>query len=815
MPDADKENGGHAHYHSKSNHVLSSRSESQPTPMRAALGTLAVNFPAEDPDEDRDVLASDGKTLRSRRSVLFYPSRSLSAKSNQAPFSRSAAKRDSIMALGSIGYLQHLFTKQGIASRKRPVAKGAMQLAIGPAGEVMFGSSASSKNPASRTGHLAEDDAMPPGTMSEEDMDEDISELPPSPRAGTYALPPFPNIPKPIEADADALRLRLAQDLAEVLQAWHLDAWVTPASQHARIRELVLLHSTKSNDASALSKHVTIPHLITSTTKAIRSVRGYILALPSGTAPIKAMVPIEPKRKDRFKRQSSFSGLPRPGEGSVVPWAGGPFLTPRNAAVASALEQSKQASDSSPDETQSTSGRSGRNNQSSSSRTEDDPLAILRKAALTLLSSLKDMEERHRLPGDESAGGEPKSLTRSDVQVGFHVRETPKLASKVVMHENQSTTELGLLQLPNNEQTEGGYLYRSDITLDSVAPERTALETYLATVDLILSEVRHPQRRPRPARHVSTSATTPSTGAATDDGPIKTNDLLNVPDITLASDAVDDGSAVDLDDDLLSNTRPRWADENNRRLGLFDTIHAFMLDHLPSESDAAALMQLTVDREDLKDLLDTLADGYLLCKVFNEAVRVSDKPWGYIQAREIHNLREEEAMLLLKEQERVRQAEEDGATPFQTRQDAVTETEDIDAVSSASLALSSEPSTRPGWTFRRTENLRVWAAALKLRYQIQSTSVRSVALAPTALGPTYGSLGMGKLALHGRRVASEASAGSHRSTTLKPSVAADKSDTTPLDFDPRKVARKEDGWHDMLTGMILRWIDEVAREQYP
>jgi hypothetical protein len=37
----------------------------------------------------------------------------------QKPFSRSAAKRDSVMALGSIEHLQYYFTKTGIAAKKK------------------------------------------------------------------------------------------------------------------------------------------------------------------------------------------------------------------------------------------------------------------------------------------------------------------------------------------------------------------------------------------------------------------------------------------------------------------------------------------------------------------------------------------------------------------------------------------------------------------------------------------------------------------------------------------------------------------------
>ena len=38
------------------------------------------------------------------------------------PFSRSAAKRESVMALGSIEHLQHYFTKAGLSAEKKCVS---------------------------------------------------------------------------------------------------------------------------------------------------------------------------------------------------------------------------------------------------------------------------------------------------------------------------------------------------------------------------------------------------------------------------------------------------------------------------------------------------------------------------------------------------------------------------------------------------------------------------------------------------------------------------------------------------------------------
>ena len=55
-----------------------------------------------------------------RSQVAFYPNMN-STNKPQKPFSRSAAKRESVMALGSIEYLQHYFTKTGIAAESECV----------------------------------------------------------------------------------------------------------------------------------------------------------------------------------------------------------------------------------------------------------------------------------------------------------------------------------------------------------------------------------------------------------------------------------------------------------------------------------------------------------------------------------------------------------------------------------------------------------------------------------------------------------------------------------------------------------------------
>ena len=65
--------------------------------------------------------ASTAQSSRTRRQPAYYPNVN-STNKLQKPFSRSAAKRESVMALGSIEHLQHYFTKAGIAAKQEYVA---------------------------------------------------------------------------------------------------------------------------------------------------------------------------------------------------------------------------------------------------------------------------------------------------------------------------------------------------------------------------------------------------------------------------------------------------------------------------------------------------------------------------------------------------------------------------------------------------------------------------------------------------------------------------------------------------------------------
>jgi hypothetical protein len=71
-------------------------------------------------------------------------------------------------------------------------------------------------------------------------------------------------------------------------------------------------------------------------------------------------------------------------------------------------------------------------------------------------------------------------------------------------------------------------------------------------------------------------------------------------------------------------------------------------------------------------LLSALSTGQILCVAYNTLVRRSKKPWGFVNTGRIHDLFAEGAQ--------------------------------------GNEASKDETKGKGGWTFRRTENLRLWAA---------------------------------------------------------------------------------------------------------
>jgi hypothetical protein len=93
-------------------------SDDSPASTQAPLTPQSTgSVDADSSPNDKDKPDPFPWSNKQRRQVAFYPNLNSSNKP-QKPFSRSAAKRESVMTLGSIEYLQHHFTKAGLTADK-------------------------------------------------------------------------------------------------------------------------------------------------------------------------------------------------------------------------------------------------------------------------------------------------------------------------------------------------------------------------------------------------------------------------------------------------------------------------------------------------------------------------------------------------------------------------------------------------------------------------------------------------------------------------------------------------------------------------
>lgn len=163
-----------------------------------------------------------------------------------------------------------------------------------------------------------------------------------------------------------------------------------------------------------------------------------------------------------------------------------------------------------------------------------------------------------------------------------------------------------------------------------------------------------------------------------------------------------------------------WVDSSG-----MDRLHAFLTAYLTSEH--VALLPPPGDA-----FLDRVNDGFLLAHAYNEYLLTSARPWGFVAHEDLHDTL----------------GAEDGE-----------------------------------WTFRRSENLTCWAAAVRMRFNIPmlvlATPTNSTYVASKATG--------------------QAALGRRRSLQV-------------YEFDPLVVAKRAEGWERMLRTIIEAWMAEAARE---
>jgi len=224
-------------------------------------------------------------------------------------------------------------------------------------------------------------------------------------------------------------------------------------------------------------------------------------------------------------------------------------------------------------------------------------------------------------------------------------------------------------------------------------------------------------------------------------------------------EVVEDGEESVDDDDL-----PEWA----RRDAFLDDelarAHSLLQTFLPP----ALLPALTPSADPRKPFLASLSSGQLLCVAYNSCVRKSKKPWGYISRDGIHDILALEANEKAKDGNK---GDEEGDKRDGGKGEA----------------------GKKGWTFRRTDNLRLWAGALKLRYMLP------IVVPPQPQSHTQNTTGHSN---------SNTPLPSPTSTRFSGSLS-----DPPIVFDARVVARKDEGWEDMLAELLLRWVGRVVEER--
>ncbi|KAL0948317.1 hypothetical protein HGRIS_010907 [Hohenbuehelia grisea] len=545
---------------------------------------------------------------KSRRQTAFYPNIN-STNKPQKPFSRSAAKRESVMALGSIEHLQHYFTKTGIAAKQSASDKPRHGLV--PA-----------------IGGLANISTESPGNPE--------FNLPPSPAIPSAPQPQFVPHVKGYEADPESLLPGVVHDLSAVADAWDLP---------------------RTGSRSTPNGPIDILHTLKLTTKAIRSIRNYSVSLPD-ESPSMLRAPFRPRTLGPGKSRPPVRPKAQPGQED-------PLTTIRTHAlevlgILRELEERARVplSDEAYD-AHSDSGGSASHVASPSSSSNGLP-PVTTNPNSNLLTA-------------EPEGDLDASVSFSLVQVHGRYESVPVWEDedeKFLDNDDEGQKREGW---DERLVLGSGWLYRQDITLGDLVKEREAVGRYLDTVDDGLfrrpkeleedegdgggrssrprergweQQARQFDKRVRSrskGRRVSSGdgegrglglmvaengmgrrrVSTGMVGAL--DGMSLSEDVREVPSI---AEAIEEGEESLEDEEL-----PRWARRNEFAESELDRAHALLSAFLPS-----TLVASLAPSSSRSDFLQSLSSGQLLCIAYNACVRKSRFPWGYIDKDAIHDI---------------------------------------------------------------------------------------------------------------------------------------------------------------------------------
>ncbi|CCL98886.1 uncharacterized protein FIBRA_00893 [Fibroporia radiculosa] len=676
----------------------------------------SFKFPS-DAASASDSTADGAGSHKSRRQVAFYPNTKSSSKP-QKPFSRSAAKRESVMALGSIEHLQHYFTKTGIAAESNPLNKpnSGMVPAIG--------------GPSTLT-------IRPPSHKTRDFL------LPPSPIVPQIVQPAFPPFVKTYETDPENLRPGVIDDLSTVAAGWDLDGSLREEEREQEQEQDPNLLGT--GVVAKTKEQFDVLGLLKTTTRAVRSVRNYLVSLPDDSA--------TPMLQTYFRPQSLPSAPP-----------------PRRR-----VSQPDSAS---------------------------EPLARIRRGALEVLTVLRELEERARLPLEHDAYDAQSEHSTSSPENSAHSRGASPSSHLDVDDDLEGDTSFSISfvevsgqQKPipvwedelsydmNNLSEEergkrdrwderlvvgGGWLYRQDMEMSDLRQEREVVGRYLDIVDEVLfggvqngrrGWEKERERAARRDRAERVKGRRVSAGDVHDQGEtqmsrsnrrVVSTGMLDAMRDMVVTEEPEEMDSVAEEDSVDDEELPDWAKRSTFRDDSLGRLHALLVALLP----ANLLPLLPSPPPNRASILQALSSGQLLCVAYNVGVRRSRKPWGFVSKDAIHDIATLEAQ-------------------------------------SAGDTQNAERGKR-GWTFRRTDNLRLWAAALKLRYSLPVSSPAKTSSSKGNITPSD-------------------------STTPVPSpsfpIRFPSTNEEPIIFDAPLVARQENEWEDMLETLVLKWVDAVVDER--
>jgi hypothetical protein len=452
---------------------------------------------------------------------------------------------------------------------------------------------------------------------------------------------------KTFEVDPENLRPGVTQDLTVVEQVWRLRT-----DECAQTPDPSLLSAYPHPSIGAFD----VLRALKVTTHAIRSVRNYLLSLP-----------------DEYGVRRSQ-----------------PRQTFRPASLSASEPQKRRVS---------------------SGTVRTDPLARIRRAALDVLTVLRELEESARVPlsddaydassdrSSQSRVASPAELSDVPTDSSFSVsvmRVGGRRESILVWDEEEDDFNVDVVseRVPRERWDErlvlgSGWLYKQDIKIEELGKQQSSIAKYLDTVDEVLfagrkgdlrgwaSEQERLARREKgrrssaPLPDSDLSASPEALGSA---GMVESMPGLSVTDEPAVLETLAEEEHDDVDGDGTSSLEdedlPRWAQRSAFPDGELPRTHALLVALLP----ASLLFHLPTS-PDRAELLNTLSSGQLLCVAYNIGVRQSRKPWGYINDDSIHDIVALE-----------------------------------DALSASAVDGSQAEKGRKGWTFRRTDNLRLWGA---------------------------------------------------------------------------------------------------------